>query len=130
MFATKGMEMPKLLRRTFLCCVPGRSDVLLMTASALAFSCTPVNKPIGAGEGGTATFDLLAGMFTITSEDLNPAGKVEGNFLTVLVVEGDVLLEQIDIFGHEDLPDGAHNSGPGDSECYGVGIDDAAECGP
>jgi hypothetical protein len=28
-----------------------------------------------------------------------------------------------------DLPDGAHSSGPGGSECDGVGIDDLAECG-
>ncbi len=122
--------MGKFLRRTFSVAFLAGVMVLLMTATALAFSCNPVNKPIGAGAGGTATFDVLTETFTFTGGELNPAGKMKGNFITVSVVAGTTLLDQVDIFGHKDLPDGAHNSGPGDSACDGVGIDDAAACGP
>lgn len=122
--------MRKLLRRTFSVAFLAGVMVLLMTATALAFSCNPVNKPIGSGVAGTATLDVVTETFTFTGADLNPAGKMKGNFITVSVVSGVVLLDEVDIFGHKDLPDGAHNSGPGDSECDGVGIDDAAACGP
>ena len=122
--------MRKLFRRTFSVAVLAGVMVLLMAAQALAFSCTPVNKPIGSGVAGTATFDVLTETFTFTGGEFNPAGKMKGNFITVSVVAGTTVLDQVDIFGHKDLPDGAHNSGPGDSECDGVGIDDAATCGP
>jgi hypothetical protein len=122
--------MRKLLRRTFSVAFLAGVMVLLMTATALAFSCTPVNKPIDAGVAGTVTLDVVAGTFTETGMDLNPAGKMKGNFVTVSVVAGDTLLDQIDIWWRKDLPDGAHNSGPGDSLCDGVGLDEAAECGP
>lgn len=104
--------------------------VLLMTATALAFSCTPVNKPIGTGVAGSVTLDVVTETFTVTDMDLNPAGNIKGNFVTVSVVAGDTVLDQIDIWWRKDLPDGAHNSGPGDSLCDGVGLDEAAECGP
>ena len=120
--------MRKLLRRAFSVGFLAGVMVLLMTATALAHSCTPVNKPVGAGQGGTATFDVVTGTFTITSVDLNAAGKMTGNFVTVSVVAGGTLLDQVDTFGRKDLPEGAHNAGPGDSECDGVGIDDAAAC--
>jgi hypothetical protein len=122
--------MRKLLRRTFSVAFLAGVMVLLMTATALAFSCTPVNKPIGAGVAGSVTLDVVAGTFTETGMDLNPAGNMKGNFVTVSVVAGDVLLDEVDIWWRKDLPEGAHNSGPGDTECDGVGIDDAAECGP
>lgn len=78
--------------------------VLLMPAKALAFSCTPVNKPIGSGVAGTATFDVLTETFTFTGGEV-PAGKMKGNFITVSLVAGTTLLDQVDIFGHKDLPD-------------------------
>ena len=120
--------MRRALPRTFSVACLAVVMVLLMTATALAHSCTPVNKPVGAGQGGTATVDVVTGAFTITSIDLNAAGKMKGNFITVSVVSGTTVLDQVDTFGRKDLPEGAHNAGPGDSECDGVGIDDAAEC--
>jgi hypothetical protein len=89
--------MRKLLRRTFSVTFLSVVMLLLMTATALAHSCTPINKPIGAGVGGA--------------------------FVTV-TIDG----VQYDVFANKDLPETAHNAGPGDSECDGKGIDDSEEC--
>jgi hypothetical protein len=55
---------------------------------------------------------------------------IKGGFITVTPVlpDGTVVGEPADVF-KKDLPDGAHNAGPGDNECDGIGIDDLAECG-
>ncbi len=90
--------MRNLLRRTFSVAFLAVVILLLMTATALAHSCTVVNKPIGAGVGGA---------------------------FTTVVVDG----VQVDVFARKDLPETAHNAGPGDSECDGKGIDDSLECG-
>jgi hypothetical protein len=98
--------------------------------SALGTSCSVVKKPIGAGEAGTATVNVVTGTFTITSLNLTPSGHLRGNFLTVTVIgPGGVVLDTTSVFAKKDLPDGAHLSGPGGTECDGVGIDDLAECG-
>jgi hypothetical protein len=98
--------------------------------SALATSCSVVNKPIGSGEAGTATINVVTGTFTITSLNLTPSGNLRGNFLTVSVIgPGGVVLDTVSVFGKKDLPDGAHAAGPGGTPCDGVGIDDLAECG-
>jgi hypothetical protein len=100
----------------------------LGAAQASATSCSPVNKPLGAGSAGTATVDVTNGQFTPVDLNLNPAGKPRGGFISVTpVVNGNPVGPTADVF-NKDLPDGAHNSGPGDSECDGVGIDDLAEC--
>ena len=102
----------------------------LAVAPAFAFHCSVINKPIGSGEAGTATINVVTGVFTITSLNQNPAGNLMGNFLTVTVIgPGGVVLDTVSVFGKKDLPDGAHASGPGGTECDGVGIDDLAECG-
>jgi hypothetical protein len=104
--------------------------VLALTASeAFATHCSPVNKPAGAGSAGTATVNVVTGEFTPIDLNVNPAGHLQGGFISVTAVLPDgTVVGGGDVF-KVDLPDGAHNSGPGDSECDGVGIDDLAECG-
>ena len=102
----------------------------LTAGSAFAISCAVVNKPIGSGEAGTATFNVVTETFTITSLNLTPSGHMRGNFLTVSVIgPGGIVLATDSVFGKKDLPDGAHASGPGGTPCDGTGIDDLAECG-
>jgi hypothetical protein len=89
-----------------------------------------VKKPAGAGSVGTATFDVLTHTLT-PAQPLarTPSGELkDGAFLTVTLVAGTTVLATADLFFHGDLPDGAHASGPGTSECDGVGIDDILEC--
>ena len=103
---------------------------LVGAGSAYATHCAVVNKPIGSGEAGTATVNVVTGVFTITSLNLTPSGNMRGNFLTVTVIgPGGVVLDVVSVFGKGDVPVGAHLSGPGGSLCDGVGIDDLAECG-
>jgi hypothetical protein len=100
------------------------------TGAAFAHSCSVISKPVGSGEAGTATLDLVTETFTITSLKLTPSGNLRGNFLTVTVIgPGGVVLDVVSVFGKKDMPDGAHASGPGGTSCDGVGIDDLAECG-
>ena len=102
----------------------------IAVGSAQATSCAVVKKPIGSGEAGTATINVVTGVFTITSLNLTPAGNMKGNSLTLTVIgPGGVVLDVVSVFGRKDLPDGAHASGPGGTPCDGVGIDDLAECG-
>jgi hypothetical protein len=102
----------------------------IAVGSAQATHCSVVNKPIGSGEAGTATVNVVTGVFTITSLNLTPSGNMKGNFLTVTVIgPGGVVLAVDSVFGKGDLTEGAHLSGPGGSPCDGVGIDDLAECG-
>jgi hypothetical protein len=100
----------------------------LLAGPAFATHCGVVHKKPGAGAAATATVNADTGEFTITSADLNPAGNLKGNFITVTVVAGGRVVATVDVF-KRDLPDGAHNAGPGDSECDGIGVDDFAECG-
>ncbi len=72
-----------------------------------------MNKPVGAGEQG---------VFFNLSEVSGPNVDVfdfscnEGQGLPCEEVAPGVFVAS--------TPDGAHNSGPGDSECNGIGIDD------
>jgi hypothetical protein len=116
--------------------VVGVSAVALFALSAgeaFAHSCSPVNKPEGAGaNAGTVTVNLnpTGPPDVVISPNLNPAGHPTGGFMTVTVVAPDgTVVDTANVF-KKDLPDGAHNAGPGDSECDGVGIDDLAACGP
>ncbi len=111
--------------------------VILATCAVLALSggqafathCSPVRKPAGAGSAGTATVNVVTGEFTPIDLNINPAGKLRGGFISVTAVLPDgTVVGGGDVF-KVDLPDGAHNSGPGDNECDGIGIDDLTECG-
>jgi hypothetical protein len=118
------------MKRTAAAFAAGIALFVLTAGSAFGTSCSVVGKPVGAGEAGTATFNVVTGTFTITSLNLTPSGNLRGNFLTVSVIgPGGVVLETVSVFGKKDLPDGAHASGPGGTSCDGVGIDDLAECG-
>ena len=100
-----------------------------VVGSAQATHCSVVNKPIGSGEAGTATVNVVTETFTITSLNLTPSGHMRGNFLTVTVIgPGGAVLGVVSVFGKKDVPAGAHLSGPG-GPCDGVGIDDLAACG-
>lgn len=102
----------------------------ISVGSAQAISCAVVKKPVGSGEAGTATVNVVTGVFTITSLNLTPSGNMRGSFLTVTVIgPGGAVLGVDSVFGRKDLPEGAHLSGPGGSLCDGVGIDDLANCG-
>lgn len=105
---------------------------LAVTAGqASAFHCSVVNKPAGAGSVGSATVNVVTGEFTLGDDvRVNPAGHIQGAFLSVTAVLPDgTVVGGGDVFAHKDVPDGAHNSGPGDSLCDGVGIDDLEACG-
>jgi hypothetical protein len=103
---------------------------LAVVAPASALHCFVVTKPQGAGSVGTATFDVVTHHLT-TDQPLvfTPSGSlVGGGFLTVTLVNGTTVLATEDLFFQKNLPDGAHESGPGTTECDGVGIDDVLEC--
>jgi hypothetical protein len=116
--------------RKRLCLAAVSVGVLALSAApAFATHCAVVNKPAGAGSAGTVTLDVVNGVVLSSDLNTNPAGHIRGGFLSVTAVLPDgTVVGSGDVFKH-DLPDGAHNSGPGDSECDGVGIDDLAECG-
>jgi len=101
---------------------------------ALAIVCSVANKPIGAG---SAVFvDDTSDEIIVT----NPSGQLQGGFITFDldgdgVGDADVFLLPVtpaleDPFdlGIGELTDGAHNSGPGDDPCDGIGIDDLEAC--
>jgi hypothetical protein len=121
------------MRRFLLVAFLAVSVLALSAGEAFATSCSPVNKPLGAGaNAGTVTVTLnpTGPPDVVITPNLNPAGNPTGGFLEVTVVAPDgTVVDTANTF-KKDLPDGAHNSGPGDSECDGVGIDDLAECGP
>ena len=113
------------------------SFVLLVIGSSTAFAthCSVVNKPISAGEKffvntttGAVTVtrapNAKAGFATL---DFNGDGVGDASVFALPVTPALVDEEGV---GFGSLPDGAHNSGPGSSECDGKGIDDIAECGP
>jgi hypothetical protein len=105
----------------------------LSAAQAFATSCSPVNKPVQAGaNAGTVTVTLnpTGPPTVVVTPELNPAGHATGGFMTVSVIAPDGTTVATESVFKVDLPDGAHNSGPGDSECDGIGIDDLAACGP
>jgi hypothetical protein len=105
----------------------------ISAGEAFATHCSPVNKPEGAGaNAGTVTVTLspTGPPDVVITPNLNPAGNPTGGFMTVTVVAPDgTVVDTANVF-KKDLPDGAHNAGPGDSECDGIGIDDLAACGP
>jgi hypothetical protein len=93
--------------------------VMLGASPAFAFHCANVAKKAGAGT--TGTFNADTGEFT-------PAKK-NGGFITVTGTSEDGSTFSYDVFAHGVRPDGAMAAGPdGDSECDGVGIDDAFAC--
>jgi len=101
-----------------------------VAAPASALHCFVVEKPVGAGSVGTATFELTTHHLTLAQPlTFSPSGELTGGaFLTVTLLRNGVPLVTADLYFHKDLPDGAHGSGPGTSECDGVGIDDILEC--
>jgi hypothetical protein len=119
------------MRRALVLAAAVVATLALTAGQASATSCSVVKKPAGAGSAGSATVNVVTGEFTLGGDvRINPAGHIQGAFLSVTAVLPDgTVVGGGDIFAHRDLPDGAHNSGPGDSECDGVGIDDLAECG-
>ena len=90
--------------------------LLAMSVASPAFAhhCTNVSKQPGAGSIGTVNIVTEEESFT----------KEHGGFVTV--TDGSTF--SYDVFANRTLPEGAMASGPGDSECDGVGIDDALAC--
>lgn len=121
------------MRRYLLIALLAVAVVALSAGEAFATSCSPVNKPEGAGaNAGTVTVNRnpTGPPDVVITPNLNPAGHPTGGFLVVTVFAPDGTFVTTDNTFKQDLPDGAHNSGPGDNECDGIGIDDLAECGP
>ena len=70
----------------------------------------------------------------------NPSGQLQGGFITfdldgdgfgdadVFLLPVTPALEDPFDLGIGELTDGAHNSGPGDDPCDGIGIDDLEAC--
>ena len=95
------------------------------------------NKPDGAGSAGSATLlidpdPVTGGETFIPGADLqiNPhSGRIQGGFFEITVeVIGVGVVAQEDVFAQVTLPEGAHNSGPGDDGCDGKGVDSAEAC--
>jgi hypothetical protein len=84
---------------------------------ALASHCFVVNKPTGAGQQGVFF-------------NLSEVGGPDVDVFDFKCNEGQgIVCEEVapGIFVGS-TPQGAHDSGPGDSECDGVGIDDLENC--
>lgn len=105
------------------------SGLLMLIASpALAHICTNANKADGAGVGAVVQIELTTFEFTPLEGNINPQGRIQGGFVTlVFVYEGD-FVASFDTYTHLTLPEMAQNAGPGDAECDGVGIDDIEAC--
>ncbi len=106
-----------MLLRKKLAVVVAASMILVISAASPAFAhhCTNVSKKAGAGSIGT--INVATGEETFT--------KQNGAFITIT----DGRTFSYDVFVHRTLPEGAMAAGPdGDSECDGVGIDDAFAC--
>jgi hypothetical protein len=111
--------------------------VALATGSvAGATHCVVANKPTSAG--AKLAVDTTTGSVT----PLSPAAAHARAGFATLDFDGDNTgdasafyfpvtpgLEDEEDLGLGSLPDGAHNSGPGDSDCDGNGIDDIFACG-
>ena len=88
---------------------------MLSAAPAFAHHCANVSKKGGSGSIGT--INVATGEETFT--------KQNGGFITFT----DGATFSYDVFLHGTRPEGAMAAGPGgDSECDGVGIDDAFAC--
>jgi hypothetical protein len=111
------------MRKAIVVLVASIALLVLGAGPAFATHCSPVNKPIDAGANAGTVALQPSGPPTITPV-LNPAGHPTGGFMTVIAPDGTVVAS---VF-KKDLPDGAHNAGPGDNECDGIGIDDLIAC--
>ena len=120
------------MRRRILILLGFTALALAVAAPASALHCFVVKKPAGTGSVGTATFELGPNNHGLTLAQpltFSPSGQLTGGaFLTVTLLRNGIPLVTADLYFHKDLPDGAHASGPGTSECDGVGIDDILEC--
>jgi len=122
------------------------TGVLLVATvgTALGAVCINTSKPDGAGNFGDVVINTTTGEVTLPT---NPGGQSAGGFVDVwLDLDGDgtadVKIIDDTFFLNNgqpsvgnpalgvpaELPEGAHNSGPGDSFCDGVGLDDVEAC--
>lgn len=108
-----------LLRKKLAVLVAATLMLVISAASpAFAHHCTNVSKKAGAGSIGT---------FNIVTETFTPAKENGGGGAFITITDGSSF--SYDVFVHRTLPEGAMAAGPdGDSECDGVGIDDAFAC--
>jgi hypothetical protein len=98
-------------------CAAFAAFLILGGGHALAAHCFVVNKPVGAGQQGVF-FNL--GEVGGPNIDVFDFQCNEGQGLVCEEVAPGVFVASV--------PDGAHNAGPGDSECDGKGIDDIFAC--
>ncbi len=113
------------MRKRVMTVVAATTAMLLFTVSAaFAHVCFVPNKAEGAGVSATATLEICEGepTFSLTS------GDFKGGFLELDVLCGGESLGTYEVLNHKHLSDGAHNAGPGDDGCDGVGVDDAEDC--
>lgn len=101
---------------------------LLSSSMAIAHICTVAKKPVGAGSAGVATIDVATGEADFSGVKMNANGRPVGGFITIEVSAGGQPIGTVDTFGQVTLPEGAMNSGPGETQCDGVGIDNAEAC--
>jgi hypothetical protein len=102
--------------------------LMLIAGPALAHICTNANKVEGAGSGAIATVELTTFEFTLVEGNINPQGRIQGGFVTLVFLWEGQELATFDTYTHLTLPEMAQNAGPGDSECDGVGVDDIGAC--
>jgi len=117
------------MRRRILAVLAIAALALSAAGPAAAFHCFVVNKPTGAGSKNVVTFDIASEQepdFSVVEFGEN-SGRVKGAFVTLRIVNGGAELGTWDLFFQNNLEQ-AHSSGPGGTECDGVGIDDLLAC--
>lgn len=102
--------------------------LMLIAGPALAHICTNANKTDGAGSGAVVEIDLLTGSFEFVEGEINPQGRVQGGFITLVFMFDGQTIASFDTYTHLTLPEMAQNAGSGDSGCDGVGVDDIEAC--
>jgi hypothetical protein len=103
--------------------------LLAWPSTALGFHCFVAKKPEGKGSAGSATIEVTTEEFTPDSDlRTNPQGRITGGFITLTATFQGEPIGTWDVFAQTSLPAGAHNAGPGDDACDGVGTDDAINC--
>jgi hypothetical protein len=113
---------------------------LLWSSVASAAFCVVAKKADGAGTVGWVLLDTDF-EFVDTNLAPNPGGQIAGGFVDIYMdINGSGTPEPFELIINDtfllpsalgdpaELPHGAHNAGPGDDGCDGIGVDDVLDC--
>ncbi len=116
--------------------------LVLGSSPALAAFCINADKPDGAGNIGWVLLNPVTFALVDTNLAPNPGGQIAGGFVDIyldtgsdpgeldggdlLLIDDTFLLPNNPALGDPaELPSGAHNAGPGNDKCDGIGVDEA-----